>query len=187
VCLALGAGEGNLRKRAARQKGHLWKQFLTFAAPRSHKMRACLQPQHSALFLPKHIKRQLTARRQASPRDTMSIQEYIEEHALGKKVEDVINAAVKAKAPEPISFMVRPLRRERGLLKNCCSGAVWGMTSEDSGRRQRCACGRGVPWDIRTSSPGVAGWHDDRLLQLWELRDRSHCKERGTSGTRGAK
>ena len=28
----------------------------------------------------------------------MSIQEYIEEHALGKKVEDVINAAVKAKA-----------------------------------------------------------------------------------------
>jgi hypothetical protein len=37
----------------------------------------------------------------------MSIQEYIEEHALGKKVEDVINAAVKAKAPEPISFMVR--------------------------------------------------------------------------------
>jgi hypothetical protein len=38
--------------------------------------------------------------------EDMSIQEYIEEHALGKKVEDVINAAVKAKAPEPISFMV---------------------------------------------------------------------------------
>jgi len=37
----------------------------------------------------------------------MSIQEYIEEHGLGKKVEDVINAAVKAKAAEPISFMVR--------------------------------------------------------------------------------
>ena len=40
----------------------------------------------------------------------MSIQEYIEEHGLGKKVGDVINAAVKAKAAEPISFMVR--RRE---------------------------------------------------------------------------
>ena len=39
----------------------------------------------------------------------MSIQEYIEEHALGKKVEDVINAAVKAKAAEPVSFMVRAL------------------------------------------------------------------------------
>ena len=36
----------------------------------------------------------------------MSIQEYIEQHNLSKKVEEVINAAVKAKAPEPISFMV---------------------------------------------------------------------------------
>jgi len=42
----------------------------------------------------------------------MSIQEYIEEHALGKKVEDVINAAVKAKAPEPISFMAEYLRKQ---------------------------------------------------------------------------
>jgi len=40
----------------------------------------------------------------------MSIQEYIEEHGLGKKVEDVINAAVKAKAPQPIAFMVRSHR-----------------------------------------------------------------------------
>ena len=31
----------------------------------------------------------------------MSIQEYIEEHGLGKKVEDVINAAVKAGLPSP--------------------------------------------------------------------------------------
>jgi enolase len=46
----------------------------------------------------------------------MSIQEYIEEHALGKKVEDVINAAVKAKAAEPISFMVRNAsERVRGI------------------------------------------------------------------------
>ena len=42
----------------------------------------------------------------------MSIQEYIEEHALGKKVEDVINAAVKAKAPEPISFMAEYLTKQ---------------------------------------------------------------------------
>ena len=32
----------------------------------------------------------------------MSIQEYIEEHGLGKKVEDVINAAVKAAAEGPM-------------------------------------------------------------------------------------
>ena len=50
-----------------------------------------------------------TAPIRSSPNDSMSIQEYIEEHALGKKVEDVINAAVKAKAAEPISFMVRAL------------------------------------------------------------------------------
>lgn len=36
----------------------------------------------------------------------MSIQEYIETHNLSKRVEETINAAVKAKAPEPISFMV---------------------------------------------------------------------------------
>jgi enolase len=36
----------------------------------------------------------------------MSIQEYIETHNLSKRVEETINAAVKAKAPEPFSFMV---------------------------------------------------------------------------------
>ena len=47
----------------------------------------------------------------------MSIQEYIEEHALGKKVEDVINAAVKAKAPEPISYMVRAIVRQYQIAR----------------------------------------------------------------------
>jgi hypothetical protein len=45
----------------------------------------------------------------------MSIQEYIETHNLSKRVEETINAAVKAKAPEPISFMV---------CKNCFSRLV---------------------------------------------------------------
>ena len=52
--------------------------------------------------------------------NNMSIQEYIEEHGLGKKVEDVINAAVKAKAPEPIAFMVcTPGTRDQQKLKSC--------------------------------------------------------------------
>ena len=38
----------------------------------------------------------------------MSVQEYIDKHDLSKKVEEVINACVKAKPEEPISFMVRP-------------------------------------------------------------------------------
>lgn len=58
----------------------------------------------------------------------MSIQEYIEEHALGKKVEDVINAAVKAKAAEPISFMVSAIFVFvfRGKLSN------WALTETDA-------------------------------------------------------
>lgn len=38
---------------------------------------------------------------------TMSVQEYIDKHDLSKKVEEVINACVKAKPDEPISFMVQ--------------------------------------------------------------------------------
>jgi len=45
-------------------------------------------------------------------KENMSIQEYIEEHGLGKKVEDVINAAVKAKAPQPIAFMAEYLKKQ---------------------------------------------------------------------------
>lgn len=37
---------------------------------------------------------------------SMSVQEYIDKHDLSKKVEEVINACVKAKPEEPISFMV---------------------------------------------------------------------------------
>lgn len=39
----------------------------------------------------------------------MSVQEYIEKHELPKRVEEVINATVKAKPDEPLSYMVSPL------------------------------------------------------------------------------
>jgi len=38
---------------------------------------------------------------------TMSVQEYLEKHDLSKKVEEALNAAVKAKADEPLAFVVR--------------------------------------------------------------------------------
>ena len=38
----------------------------------------------------------------------MSVQEYIEKHDLTKRIEEVINATVKAKPEEPLSFMVSP-------------------------------------------------------------------------------
>ena len=37
----------------------------------------------------------------------MSVQEYIEKHELSKRIEEIINATVKAKPDEPLSYMVR--------------------------------------------------------------------------------
>ena len=42
-------------------------------------------------------------------RDSMSVQEYIDKHELTKVVEDAVNAAVKVKPDEPLSFLVRAL------------------------------------------------------------------------------
>ncbi len=39
--------------------------------------------------------------------DRMSVSEYIEKHGLEKRVEEVLNACVKAKPAEPLEFMVR--------------------------------------------------------------------------------
>ena len=38
----------------------------------------------------------------------MSLQEYIDNHDLSKKVEELVNTTVKAKPDEPLSFMVMP-------------------------------------------------------------------------------
>lgn len=35
------------------------------------------------------------------------VQEYLDKHGLQKKVEDVLNMAVKSRPEEPLSFMVR--------------------------------------------------------------------------------
>lgn len=39
------------------------------------------------------------------------IQEYIDKHALQKKVEDVLNACVSAKPADPLAFMVSPKQK----------------------------------------------------------------------------
>ena len=44
----------------------------------------------------------------------MSVQEYIDKHELSKKVEELINATVKAKPDEPLSFMVRAKHQTKG-------------------------------------------------------------------------
>ena len=39
----------------------------------------------------------------------MSVQEYLDNHMLSRKIEDAVNAAVRAKAPDPVLFIVIPL------------------------------------------------------------------------------
>ncbi len=36
----------------------------------------------------------------------MSVQEYLEKHKLSMRIEDAVNAAVRAKSPDPVIFIV---------------------------------------------------------------------------------
>lgn len=38
----------------------------------------------------------------------MSVQEYLDKHMLSRKIEDAVNAAVRAKSPDPVLFIVIP-------------------------------------------------------------------------------
>ena len=50
----------------------------------------------------------------------MSVQEYIDKHELTKRVEDAINATVKAKPDEPLSFLVCFAARGAPIPLICC-------------------------------------------------------------------
>uniref|UniRef100_A0A0C9QQG5 phosphopyruvate hydratase n=1 Tax=Wollemia nobilis TaxID=56998 RepID=A0A0C9QQG5_9CONI len=41
----------------------------------------------------------------------MSVQEYLEKHKLSRKIEDAVNAAVRAKAPDPVLFISNYMKR----------------------------------------------------------------------------
>lgn len=41
----------------------------------------------------------------------MSVQEYLEKHLLSRKIEEAVNAAVRAKAPDPVLFIAGHMRR----------------------------------------------------------------------------
>lgn len=38
----------------------------------------------------------------------MSVQQYLEKHMLSRKIEDAVNAAVRAKTSDPVIFIVIP-------------------------------------------------------------------------------
>ena len=78
--------------------------------------------------------------RRPSPKREMSIQEYIEKHDLSKKVEEALNAAVKARPSEPMAFMVRARARnddddDRVIASIARSGRSW--TRDERERRSR--------------------------------------------------
>ncbi|KAF5203937.1 Enolase [Thalictrum thalictroides] len=41
----------------------------------------------------------------------MSVQEYLDKHTLSRKIEDAVNAAVRAKAPDPVLFISNHMRK----------------------------------------------------------------------------
>lgn len=41
----------------------------------------------------------------------MSVQEYLEKHMLSRKIEDAVNAAVRAKSPDPVLFISNHMRK----------------------------------------------------------------------------
>lgn len=41
----------------------------------------------------------------------MSVQEYLDKHMLSRKIEDAVNAAVRAKTPDPVLFISNHMRK----------------------------------------------------------------------------
>nr|DAD28391.1 TPA_asm: hypothetical protein HUJ06_029859 [Nelumbo nucifera] len=41
----------------------------------------------------------------------MSVQEYLDKHMLSRKIEDAVNAAVRAKAPDPVLFISNHMKK----------------------------------------------------------------------------
>ncbi|CAN1150671.1 Cytosolic enolase 3 [Linum perenne] len=41
----------------------------------------------------------------------MSVQEYLEKHMLSRKIEDAVNAAVRAKSPDPVLFISNHMKK----------------------------------------------------------------------------
>ena len=115
--------------------------------------------------------RDAAAESEASTSD-MSVQEYIEKHDLTRKVEEALNAAVKAKAEEPLAFVVRrggvacaPDERagaarggERGIER---ASATRDRTREDGGKWNGNVTARWMGerarWGVASGAIGVDG------------------------------
>ena len=87
-------------------------------------------PSRSAHRVTRAVRRQ----RRGAIRDSMSVQEYIDKHELTKVVEDAVNAAVKVKPDEPLSFLVRAIEPVHlsifARYHACVSPPVWSTAKE---------------------------------------------------------
>ncbi|KAA8549354.1 hypothetical protein F0562_001038 [Nyssa sinensis] len=98
----------------------------------------------------------------------MSVQEYLDKHLLSRKIEDAVNAAVRAKTPDPVLFISNHMRK-----------AVPSVITKVKARQ--ILDSRGIPTvevDLytnkgmfRASSPGGASSGIDSRYEAIELRD----------------
>lgn len=55
----------------------------------------------------------------------MSVQEYLDKHMLSRKIEDAVNAAVRAKTPDPVLFIVSIIIQLQIYLYVLLRNFVW--------------------------------------------------------------
>ncbi|KAI5576255.1 hypothetical protein POPTR_009G040700v4 [Populus trichocarpa] len=111
----------------------------------------------------------------------MSVQEYLDKHVLSRKIEDAVNAAVRAKTPDPVLFISNHMRK-----------AVPSVITKIKGRQ--ILDSRGIPTvevDLFTNKgsfrASVPSGHVTGMYEAVELRDGDKGMYLGNSVTRAVK
>lgn len=111
----------------------------------------------------------------------MSVQEYLDKHMLSRKIEDAVNAAVRAKTPDPVLFISNHMRK-----------AVPSVITKIKGRQ--ILDSRGIPTvevDLFTNKgsfrASVPSGHVTGMYEAVELRDGDKGMYLGNSVTRAVK
>lgn len=111
----------------------------------------------------------------------MSVQEYLDKHMLSRKIEDAVNAAVRAKTPDPVLFISNHMRK-----------VVPSVITKIKGRQ--ILDSRGIPTvevDLFTNKgsfrASVPSGHVTGMYEAVELRDGDKGMYLGNSVTRAVK
>ncbi|KAG2541883.1 cytosolic enolase 3-like [Panicum virgatum] len=97
----------------------------------------------------------------------MSVQEYLEKHLLSRKIEEAVNAAVRAKAPDPVLFIAGHMRRAapavitrvraRQILDGHGAPAVEVELHTNKAVHRASAAGAGAPEGAAADAAGDSG------------------------------